>query len=63
MDTPKAVRKAIKGAWKALKREQRDGAKARKPEQIADSVERAGAILASIRELAARLAELKSKQT
>ncbi len=60
MDTPKAIRKALKLAWKALKREQRAGAKLRNPERIGEAAARADAIIVSIKDLAARLAALKS---
>jgi hypothetical protein len=60
MEKPKAVREAIKLAWKALKREQRAGAKLRNPMRITEAAVRAEAIIASIKDLAGRLAALKS---
>jgi hypothetical protein len=60
VEKPKAIREAIKLAWKALRREQRAGAKLRNPERIGAAAVRAEAIVASIKEHAARLAALKS---
>ena len=60
VEKPKAIREALKLAWKALKREQRAGAKLRNPERIAEAAARADAILATIKDLAERLAASKS---
>ena len=60
MEKPKAIRGAIKLAWKALKREQRAGAKLRNPERIAEAAARTETIVDSMKELAARLAAVKS---
>jgi hypothetical protein len=60
VEKPKAIREAVKLAWKALKREQRAGAKLRNPERIAEAAGRAEAIIATIKDLAARLSALKS---
>ena len=60
VEKPKAIREALKLAWKALKREQRAGAKLRNPERIAEAAARAEAIVATIKDLAGRLAASKS---
>jgi hypothetical protein len=62
VEKPKTLRGAIKLAWKALKREQRAGARLRNPDKIAEHASRAEAITVSIKELAAQLAELKSQK-
>ncbi len=62
VDDIKAIRRSLKQGWKALKREQRAGAKSRNPRHIGEAADRAAEIAASIRTLAQQLAALKAEK-